>query len=206
MPAAPSDVFELRVELAVIEPPIWRRLLVRADITLPDLHQVLQSAMPWQDCHLHQFLDGDRCYMARSPDGDKSPGEIDERGVPFSRLLDRVGKTCLYEYAFGDGWEHRIRLESIRQLQPGETSPACLDGARACPPEDCGGPLGYQDLLEAVAGGRSTRHKDLREWIGGSFDAKRFDRAAVNRTLALLRARAAHRRSRGADGRKRARP
>ncbi len=155
MPAGPSDVFEPRVELAAIEPPIWRRRLVRADITLPDLHQVLQIAMPWQDSHLHLFLDGERKYMARSPDGDKLPGEIDERDVPLARLLDCIGKTCLYEYDFGDGWEHRIRLESVRQLQPGEASPACLDGARACPPEDCGGPYGNQDLLDAVAGGRT---------------------------------------------------
>src|SRR5262245_43966429 len=137
-----GDVFQLHVSLREIEPAIWRGLCVPADATLGDLHEVLQVAFGWQDCHLHQFdVYGIRFGM---PDTEDELFSVDENAAPLGAVA-RGGSTFLYEYDFGDGWEHDVKVEWV--VERGDELIVCTGGARACPPEDCGGVSGYAHLL-----------------------------------------------------------
>lgn len=175
-------VYTLVVTLEGIEPPIWRRLRVSSDLTLAQLHDVLQIAMGWTNSHLHQFHIGDERYATPTPfDDDDDEGASDDRKT---RLRDVTAKRWAYEYDFGDGWEHSIVVEE----SDAETLPVaalCVAGARACPPEDCGGVGGYEELLEVLADPAHEQYKELREWTPEDFDAEAFDLALTNQFLAL---------------------
>jgi len=179
----PDDIFQLRVSLIDIEPPIWRRLLVPQNLTLPRLHTLLQAVMGWTDSHLHQFKIGDVSFA--EPHDEFEPASIDYRRVTLNQIAPRRGSTCIYEYDFGDSWDHLIEVED--EL-PAETVtgplPRCLAGERACPPEDCGGPGGYAEFLEAVRDPSHPEHDGHLEWAGDDFDPERFDLDSVNRILA----------------------
>jgi hypothetical protein len=181
-PAAPRALV-LKVTLADVEPAVWRRIAVPRDITLQKLHKVLQSAMGWEDCHLHEFRIGDTDYGPA--DLDDAHRIASERGKRLHKLVGGPGFRFRYVYDFGDHWEHVVEVEG----EPAEVLrlPLCLDGARACPPEDCGGALAYATFLEAMADPAHARHAEVAEWIGGAFDPEAFDPAAVNGVLARLR-------------------
>lgn len=172
----------LRIELDDIAPAIWRRIAVPATITLADLHEILQIAMGWENGHLHEFCLAGQRYGIPNPEFDDAV--MDEDEVKLSAILKRKGQKIAYLYDFGDGWEHTIKLEDY----PNEplTLPVVLDGARACPPEDCGGPWGYEDLLAALADPKHEEHENLIDWVGEDFDPERFSIQAVNRALASL--------------------
>ncbi len=175
---APS-LYQLKVTLQGIKPPIWRRIEVPSDINLTRLHHVLQSAMGWTDSHLHMFdCEGVRFGV---PDPDFDFDEvIDERTVRLSALLEAPKQRVDYIYDFGDDWTHRIVLEKISPLPKPEGQrkkfrPRCTGGRRACPPEDCGGRYGYPDLLDALSNSRHPEHSQMTEWVGGHFDPDRFE-------------------------------
>jgi hypothetical protein len=180
-----SIVYQLKVSLLGVKPEIWRRVQAPDDISLAKLHRVIQCTMGWEDYHLYAFSSGDEEY------GDLSTAE----GAPvrsasrarLSSLIDTPGDSLKYDYDFGDGWEHRVTLEQVIHAEPGGRYPKCVGGARACPPEDCGGPYGYADLLEALQKPRTRRHKELVEWIDGSFDPEAFDADLVNLSMARAR-------------------
>ena len=178
-----DDIFQLRVSLIGIEPPIWRRLLVPQDLTLPRLHTLLQVVMSWTDTHLHQFKIGDANFA--EPQEEATPAPIDYRRITLNQIAPRRGSTCIYEYDFGDSWEHLIEVED--EL-PAETVtgplPRCVGGERACPPEDCGDPGGYAEFLEAIGDPNHPEHSGFLDWAGGDFDPERFDFDSVNRILA----------------------
>ena len=170
-----------------VEPRIWRCVAVAADSTLADLHPVIQAAMGWHDAHLHQFVSGRGVLFAPREDADEfddwqtdvaDSAQMDLRGV-FGRLGDAV----LYEYDFGDSWQHHVELVAIRPPERRERLPRCLAGERPCPPEDCGGVGGYEELLEALADSGHEQHAELRHWVGSNFNPETFDIAAVNRRL-----------------------
>lgn len=188
----PDDVFQLRVSLVGVTPAIWRRLLVPKGVLLPQLHPILQVAMGWTDSHLHQFKAGDVLFAEPSEE-DEPPGPIDYRRITLSQIAPRRGAACVYEYDLGDGWEHRIEVE---EELPAEAIrirvPACVGGERACPPEDCGGPQGYADLLEALRNPRHPDHESKVEWVGLGFDPASFDVKNVNDGLARFAARPSH--------------
>jgi hypothetical protein len=178
----PDDVFQIRVALMGIEPPIWRRLLVPQDLTMRQLHAVLQAAMGWKDYHLHQFRVG--LLRFGHPDEEDDPGPIDYGRITLNQILPRQGATCVYEYDFGDGWEHMIELEE--ELAPSSVAdplPRCVDGERACPPEDSRGVPGYGELIAALRDPKDPEHRELVAWAGAGFDPERFDVDAVNRAL-----------------------
>ncbi len=163
-----------------------------ADLTLVYLHHVLQAAMAWDDDHLHDFRIGQRRFAMPDPDNDDlmgMPEEGDERTVPLSSVLARVGAKAVYTYDFGDCWEHSIVLEKRLPPEPGLTYPLCTAGKRACPPEDCGGIGGFYDLLEVMGDPKHGRHKEMREWLGDDFDPAAFSLESVNRRLAPLQRR-----------------
>jgi hypothetical protein len=177
---ATGAVYQFKVTLLGVKPPVWRRVQV-PDGTLDDLHSVIQVAMGWHNSHMHQFIiDGD--YY-----GAVTVGELDvedEEAVRLSRLL--AGKKTYrfgYEYDFGDSWEHEVVFEKAVEREPKVKYPYCVDGARACPPEDCGGVWGYADFLEAMADPKHPSHRDMKEWYGVKFDPEKFSAEAVNREL-----------------------
>lgn len=182
---ASSKVYQLKVTLKDSKPPIWRRFQVRSDITFAKLHRIIQEVMGWFDGHLHQFIVG-RIYYG-VPDPDDLSEMRDERKVRLDQILSMPGRKIVYEYDFGDGWEHEIVLEKILSPDPKTRYPRCLDGARACPPEDCGGIYGYADFLEAIRDPNHEEHEEMLEWIGGEFDPEEFDLQDINISLKSIR-------------------
>ncbi len=177
-------VYQIKVTLRGIKPPIWRRLLVPSAVTLGKLHAILQAAMGWQGGHLHQFVTGDdEYYGIRDPDFGLEDVR-DESRVRLDRVLRAEKASIVYEYDFGDGWEHTIVLEKILPASAAGPVPRCVAGKRACPPEDCGGVPGYYRLLDAIADPKDPEHKALLEWVGGEFDPEHFDPVMVNVDLA----------------------
>ena len=184
-PAPPAAVHRLKVTLAGIRPPIWRRLLVPSDVTLARLHRILQAAMGWQDRHLHRF----RVGAAASGDRVRRE-EVSARGERTARLIEVAPSPAdrlRYEYDFGDGWEHDVVVEAMLPPEPGRHYPVCVAGKRACPPEDCGGAWGYGGLLDAVGDPGHPAHAELVAWLGGPFDPEAFDLEGINRRLARVR-------------------
>ena len=143
-------VCQFKVTLEEIQPPIWRRLVVPAGITLAELHRVLQVVMGWTDSHMHQFHVGEARYGNLSPHFGEELDYEDEAKITLAGVA-RKAKTFLYEYDFGDGWMHEIEIEKAQDLEGAMARAVCADGARACPPEDIGGPPGYEDFLAGLA-------------------------------------------------------
>ena len=187
-PAGPASLdpdaprLRLHVSLRDVEPAVWRTVVVPSDLPLDGLHEVVQTAMGWEGYHLHSFTAGRRTF---GPGLMASGGQAeDERGVTVADVLPTKRSRLLYTYDFGDRWEHAVRLEA--SLPPAPAGPLfeCVDGAGACPPEDCGGPWGYADLLATLADPAHPEHAEMLDWAGGPIDPQAFDLAAANRALA----------------------
>ena len=179
-----QSVLQLRAQLREVEPIVWRRLLVPAGARLGKLHSVLQAAMGWSNCHLHCFKIGHLTYGTMS-DG-SPPDELDEDAV---LVLTAIGhqRRFVYEYDFGDSWEHDIVVEDRLTTPLGLKFAVCLDGQNSCPPEDCGGPPGYEEILEALADPEHEAHDKFSSWLGGALDPARFDLATTNAALQRVR-------------------
>jgi Plasmid pRiA4b ORF-3-like protein len=178
-------IYQLKVTLQDTRPPIWRRLQVRGDTTLGKLHRIIQEAMGWFDGHLHQFIVGQTYYGV--PDPDDLSEVKNEKRITLNQIVSRPKQRFIYEYDFGDGWEHTIIIEKILEPASGVRYPICLDGARACPPEDCGGTGGYEHFLEAITDPQHEDHDEMLEWIGSEFDPEEFDVDFVNEKLKTIR-------------------
>lgn len=179
-----TPIYQLEITLQEIDPAIWRRVQVLGNTTLAELHHVIQRAMGWEGYHLWRFQLGSVEY------GTPSPGEIgwqphlaDAASVRLTEIV-RTGDTLLYEYDFGDAWQHRIRIEKVFGAEQGAEYPRCIAGARACPPEECGGAWGYAHLLDVLADPADSRHEEMLDWLGGHFDPEEVDIGAINHRLA----------------------
>lgn len=178
-------IFELEITLDEVKPRVWRRVLVPSDLPLSRLHLVIQEAMGWTNSHLHQFNFGDRHFTDPRYDEDRE-GLEDERKAKLDQLA-KVGQAFVYEYDFGDGWSHSVKVIGEQEWNHRLAYPLCIGGARACPPEDVGGPWGYKEFLAALKSPKHEQHEELLTWCGGYFDPKGFDANAVNRALHQLR-------------------
>lgn len=171
-------LYLFKIQLLDIEPAIWRRFVVPAGITLDRLHDVIQIVMGWTDSHLHEFTIGRKRYT-EYPES-KEDGLVCGR-YRLGDLIKQKGRTFLYLYDFGDGWEHELILEESRYFNPGlRTELACLEGERACPPEDVGGIPGYFEFCNALKDPSHEEHESYMEWSGGDFDSERFDSESIN--------------------------
>lgn len=181
-----SDLlYQFKITLVNIKPPIWRRIQI-PDCTLAGLHDYIQAAFGWTDSHLHQFeIDGEFYGPPSGDDFGFDDDVLDEADFLLSALIpDPSQKTrWLYEYDFGDGWRHEILFEKCPTVDPKAKYPFCLDGKRACPPEDCGGPWGYGDFLKAIADPKHERHEELLEWLGDDFDPEAFDAETATKEM-----------------------
>jgi len=189
-PGSGTLVHQLKITLCgVSRPPVWRRVLVPADVTLEDLHEVIQQAMGWDNGHMHVFSTGGQEYGSPDPE----LGHASDRKVILSHVLASPGDRLRYTYDFGDDWEHDIVLEETQTAVPNETYPSCVAGKGACPPEDCGGAWGYAELKEILADPSHEDHQDMVEWLGldtgKDFDPKKFSVTEVNARLPLANSR-----------------
>lgn len=184
MPEKPSPIYQIKVTLKDSKPPIWRRLLVPANITLYKLHQIIQVAMGWGDYHLHQFVIYGQYYGDPEDDVTGFMGTKNEQRFKLSAFATQEGLKFDYQYDFGDGWEHTILIEKIASPEKDVHYPHCIKGRRACPPEDVGGVWGYAEFLEAIRDPNHPEHDEYLEWIGSEFDPTEFDLEEVNEMLA----------------------
>ena len=197
--AVSPEIYQLKVTLLGTDPPIWRRLLAPPELTLAQLHDVLQVAMGWQDGHLHEFSAGGRRFGPQDPDDQSIADDVgDERKVRVFGLFGRTGAKALYTYDFGDTWEHSIVLEKRLPAAPNTIYPICTDGQLACPPEDCGGIPGFYDLLDALRDPTHEEYQELRDWVDDDYDPEVFSIEAVNRILTHLIPRRSGKSSKGA--------
>ncbi len=181
-----TSIYQIKVTLRHIRPPLWRRIQIPADTKLGKLHRILQAAMGWYDAHLHAFRVGRETYGVPDPDPLFDTEMKNEHNVRLDRIAAE-GDKLIYEYDFGDGWEHELLIEQVMPAEKGRRYPLCLAGKRACPPEDCGGPPGYEQLLEVLADPKHEEHEAMREWLGGPFDPEAFDLDKVNQMLKRMR-------------------
>jgi hypothetical protein len=183
-PARPDQIYQLKVTLNDSHPPIWRRIQVPADICLPELHAVLQIVMGWSNSHLHGYRVGRQYYSEPDPNLEEMMDDtLDERRIRLSQIAPDTGSRFIYEYDFGDSWEHTVVVEKILPLDADEHYPRCLTGKRACPPDDVGGMGGYYDFLEVVQDPEDPEHDEMVAWYGGKFNPEYFDLQRVNDLL-----------------------
>jgi len=178
----PAEIYELKITILDTKPPIWRRVAVPGDVTLAKLHKIIQIVIGWTDSHLHEFRRGGRTYAIPDP-GYDTANFIDERRIKLNEIVAKPGNKINYCYDFGDDWQHQIYLERTIAPLPNTKYPLCLAGKRACPPEDCGGPFGYGNFLEAIADPEHEEHELMIDWIGDEFDPDDFDISEVNDEL-----------------------
>ncbi|MEW5920361.1 MAG: plasmid pRiA4b ORF-3 family protein [Bacillota bacterium] len=188
-------VYQLKITLQEIEPPIWRRVLVPSGITFYKLHKIIQVAFGWQDYHLFDFNFGD--VVVHIPDPDYAPEELyggaKELNAKRTKIDDLLGgrKRCVYTYDFGDNWRHEVDLEKILPAEEGRRYPVCVDGARHRPPEDVGGVPGYEEFLRIISDPGHPEHDDYLVWAekdtsGKKFDPEYFYINEVNRMLTKI--------------------
>ncbi len=185
--------YQLKIQLLDIEPEIWRRILVPMALTLLELHVIIQGIMGWEDYHLHMFEISDMKFEV--PESDligPEKGFEDERQQTLKTLLTK-DMEFFYLYDYGDCWHHLITVEEVASPTiefyfPFELYfPRCIAGARACPPEDCGGPIGYSDLLEKLRDPTHREHRDVSVWARG-FQPEAFSITQANLLMRVFRA------------------
>lgn len=179
----PDGVYQLKITLMGVEPPIWRRVLV-GDCSLESLHFMIQRVMGWGNDHLYEFEVGKKRYAGTDPMG--MMGTAESSRISLSRAAPTVGAKFYYIYDFGDDWRHEILVEAFGPPEEGREYPFCLGGERACPPEDVGGVWGYMDLVEALEDPEHERHEEFMEWLE-EFDPEGFDLDTVNEALKSFR-------------------
>jgi len=180
-----KNVYQIKITLRDSKPPIWRRLLVPDSISLYKLHQIIQIAMGWTDSHLHQFIIDGEYYGIPSPE-DWGP-VIDERRSHLNKIAPFEGDKFIYEYDFGDSWEHVVLVEKILPPEPDIKYPVCIKGKRACPPEDVGGIWGYEEFIEAMSDPSHNEHDSYLEWWGAEFDPEAFNIEEINVALGQIK-------------------
>lgn len=181
----PNKTYQVKITLKGSKPSIWRQVLIPSDLSLPDFHKVIQTTMGWTNSHLHQFIKNRTYYAPKMPDDifwDEADN-VDYSKLKISDLLKKEKEKIIYEYDFGDGWEHEIVLEKIENKVMDKKDVTCLKGKNSCPPEDCGGIWGYYDMLEILKDPDHEEYEDYSEWLGVDFDPTYFDIEEVNEML-----------------------
>jgi len=180
--------YQLKVGLIGIEPEIWRRIVVPSNIKFGKLNHVIQEAMGWTNSHLHRFMIGETIYTDVEFELEIDHG--DESRVKLADVAPHPPSAFIYEYDFGDSWNHVVVVEDYWAGDDREVDlPICIGGACACPPEDVGGTRGYEEFLGVLRDPEDEEHESTLTWVGGSFDPEGFDLDAANARLKRLRGR-----------------
>ncbi len=180
-----NQIYQIQIALKECKPKIWRRLLIPSNLLLSDLHKIIQTAMGWTNTHLHQFIKNRTYYTVKMKGDDMCDemGALDYKKIKISDLLTKEKEKITYEYDFGDGWQHEVILEKILPVDDKIKYPICLTGKMNCPPEDCGGVWGYENMLNILKQPKHEEYEELVEWIGDDFDPEYFDKEEVNELL-----------------------
>ncbi|MHB1463302.1 MAG: plasmid pRiA4b ORF-3 family protein [Armatimonadota bacterium] len=183
--AIKPHIYQLTISLIGVKPRVWRRFQVGSDIKLHTLHAVILDVMGWIGYHLYMYEKDGICYEAPSDDNDISFYKTTRLSTKtkLNEVLKMEGDKCIFTYDFGDDWRHTLKLEKILDVEPGKSYPVCLTGRCHCPPEDCGGVYGYEELLETVSDPEHEEYETMTEWVGESFDPKYFSIDDVNTVL-----------------------
>lgn len=186
-------MYQLKITLLRSDPAIWRRVLVPSDIKLDRLSRVIQLAMGWENCHWHEFTIGQKQYTLPQESisafwlSSLAGGPQDERNIHLDQLIPKVTSAFFYEYDFGDSWQHQIQFEDTVPAVTTDTAPTCIDGQRACPPEDCGGIDRYHHLLKVMKRPKRDRERrELIDWLGEELDPVCFETKLINEELQSL--------------------
>ena len=187
-PKNPIPIYQLKIVLREISPPVLRILQIKGNANLGKLHDYIQGVMGWQDYHLHEFTIKGKRYRSEEQmyETIDDTDIFDESSYRLNKLLHE-GDTFTYEYDFGDCWKHDICVEKILPPQEGVHYPVCVYGERACPPEDSGGTSGYDDLLRVLNDPDHEDHEHYSEWAGEDFDPEKFNLKEVKRRLAKIK-------------------
>lgn len=182
MAQAGDPLLQVRITLMDVDKPlVWRQVIIPAAYSLDRVHAVIQGAMGWQNSHLHAFRVAGVTYG--TPDPDDELGHLDERKL---RLGELTANRISYEYDFGDSWEHELVIEERTTAADAATYPACVAGGGACPPEDCGGSLGFAEFKALLAGPPSAERQEMLEWAGGEYDPSRFNLTAASAAVGRI--------------------
>ena len=193
MVVVPKDphILQTKITLLDIQPPVWRRVQVPDDFTLRSLHDVIQAVMGWLDYHIHEFEIGDRVYGEADVEGiDGFASRVfNDKTHYLHELIEHGVDRFLYTYDLGDDWHHEIEIEEVLTPQTDVAYPVFIDGERRCPPDDCGGPPGFDEFLEAMDDEDHPDHEHLFEWYGNKpFDPEEMELDAVEAKLSQIRA------------------
>jgi Plasmid pRiA4b ORF-3-like protein len=180
-------VLQFKIELSEILPLIWRRILVPSDYNFWDLHVAIQDSMGWVDYHLHYFeIKGrgkHRVNRIGIPDFERNSESLPDIfpgwEIPVLNYFNDLGIKAKYLYDFGDSWWHSVQLEGYIYREKQTKYPVCVDGERACPPEDCGGEHGYYEMLKTLSGPHNDDFEEMKSWVGATWDSEKFDKDAV---------------------------
>jgi Plasmid pRiA4b ORF-3-like protein len=179
-------IYQLKITLKYSDPKIWRRILIPSDMRLPELHEVIQCIMPWDDSHMHQFVHKKVYYQAKQMDdffGGWGMEVTDYLKIRVSKLLTLAKDKMDYEYDFGDDWVHNIVLEKILPWNDNQALPFVTGGERNAPPDDSGGMWGFYAKMAVLQDPKHEEYADIREWIGVGYDPDSFDINKVNEQL-----------------------
>jgi hypothetical protein len=191
-----EKIARIRLSLNDIRPENWRRVELPVTSSLKGLHDVIQAVIGWNDCHLHVFKIGERLYGIPDPDGNAYQKVYSSKSVKLQAVIDKGMDQFDYAYDFGDDWHVTVVIEAIEDADPNAWYPRFVDGARHGPPEDCGGPPGYEGFVKAMSGKRTAEKRRLTEWFGGPFDPEDLDLRNVQDRMGWI----AQRRHAGKDG------
>jgi hypothetical protein len=185
-----SNIYEIRISLFDSDPEIWRTVLVPGDFTLGTLHSVIQFAMGWENCHLHEFFRNDIKYTDPEFITELYEDEVEpenEYEYTIETLFKKEKDFLMYIYDYGDGWMHDIKVIGIKENDERYKGvPVCIDGQNACPPEDVGGIGGYYHFLEVLSDPEHEEYEDFRNWINGIFSPLKFNIEEANKYLAKV--------------------
>ena len=183
----PNKTYQIKITLQGSKPSIWRRVVIPSDLSLPDFHKVIQTTMGWTNSHLHQFVKNRTYYSPKMEDeslwDEEDDDDLDYSKYKVSDLLRKTKDKVMYEYDFGDDWEHVIVLEKIIDESMDIKDVTCLAGENSCPPEDCGGLWGYYNMLEILKDPDHEEYEEYTDWLGDEFDPTYFDIEEVNDML-----------------------
>ena len=180
-----EQVYQFKITLKGIKPPVWRRIQVPEDYTFWDLHVAIQDAMGWTDSHLHDFVIKNPITGRRERIGIPLDDDfLDVKMIPgwekkIAKYFSNKNDKAEYIYDYGDDWHHSVQLEKIVQREENIAYPVCTGGARACPPEDCGGIYGYEHFLATIMDPKHEQYEEMLEWVGGEFDPEDFNKDEV---------------------------
>lgn len=179
----PPVIFQIKISLVGITPTIWRRLQVPSDLFLHDFHKIIQTAIGWENSHLHQFVKNGRTFGVADDEFETSDRFMDYTSIRLIDILNKENEMIQYTYDLGDNWIHEITLEKKLKPSINDFYPFCTDGERNCPPEDCGGPWAFMEMLKILKMPSHPDHSELMEWLDEEWNPEVFNIDIVNEML-----------------------